>query len=445
MWISSRRPFLDGLLQLQDYSAPAYQLLLRLVAGGEQPPEWRLRLPAALFGVLAVPAGAWCARLCFGRAVGLMTGLVLALDPTLVGYAREARPNSLFVLLSALSVGCCHRLVTRGGRGDALAWAASALLLAHSHYMGWLCLAAQAAWAAADALVRRPPAAELRLRIGAGAAVLALSLPSLWLASRFVLSGAPATLGWIPRHDVGSFGSLAAFLLGWWRQPPGALGAALGLAATALALLSPWRASAPAGAAPGWPRRRGAVLTSLWLAFALLAFLPLQSLYRPLLEPRYALPAAIPLAAGALGTAQGLHPAAGAGLAALLAASSASALPRIGAPAPGLRELTAWVERSVPAGGALYVLDWSYTGGFVNPEREGLAYYGLRERELRLLDARPEARGAAADALAAAGPGPHVVVGFVLPARRVHTQLVERGWSVEAQAFGLSQALVVRR
>jgi hypothetical protein len=450
MWISSRRPFLDGLVQLQDYSAPAYQLLLRGVAGGEHPSEWWLRAPAALFGVLAVPAGAWCARLAFGPWVGVGTALLLAVNPSLVGYAREARPNSLFVLLSALSVAFCHRLVTRGERRDAIAWAASALALAHAHYLGWLCLAAQAAFAAADALARRAPAAHVRRLLLAGAAVGVASVPSVCLAARFALSGAPATLGWIPRQELAGFAGVAAFLLGWWRQPPGSFGLALGAGAVVLALAAAWHSSAAqdadAGQAPvGWPRRSGAALLALWLAFAFLAFYPLQELYRPLLEPRYVLPAVVPLVAGALGFAHGLHRALGIALAALLLAVGAPFVARTWAPAPGLRELATWVERHVPPGGEIALLDWSYTDGFVNPEREGLAYYGVRDRSLRVLDARPEATGAAADALAALGPGPHVIVGFVLPARRVHAQLVERGWRVQAQPFGLSLLLVARR
>jgi 4-amino-4-deoxy-L-arabinose transferase-like glycosyltransferase len=443
MWITARRPFVDGLLQLQDYSAPAYQLVLRAVAGGEHPSELRLRLPAALFGVLAVPAGAWLGRLAFGPLVGVCAGLALALNPALVAYAREARPNSLGVLLSVVSTACFLRLVTRGGRRDAVAWVASSLALVHAHYFGWLCLAAQAAFFAADAAARRAWPPHARRIVLSGAAIAVVAVPSLCLAARYALSGAPATVGWIPRRDPAGFAQIAGFLLGWWRDPPGWAGAALGGAAIGLALGAAWRGG---GRGPAWEARRGAALCALWLLFAFVAFLPIQELYRPLLEPRYALPAVVPLVVGALGCAARFHRAALVAATALLVGLAAPAAPRTWAPAPGLRELAAWLEREVPPGGELAVLDWSYTEGFVNPEIAGLAYYGLRDRPVRLVAAQPEARGAVAAALEATGSrGPHVIVGFVLPAQRAHAQLAERGWRVESHAFGLSRVLVARR
>jgi 4-amino-4-deoxy-L-arabinose transferase-like glycosyltransferase len=443
MWVTARRPFLDGLLQLQDYSAPAYQLVLRVVAGGEHPSELALRLPSAIFGALVAPAGAWLARLAFGPLVGICAGLALAVNPALVGYAREARPNSLGVLLAAVSTACFLQLARRGGRREAAGWIASSLALVHAHYFGWLCLAAQAGLLALDAAARRASLPHARRIAFAGSAIALASVPSVCLAARYALSGAPATVGWIPRRDPAGFAQIAGFLLGWWRDPPGLAGAALGAGALALALAAAWRGGARGQGLEG---RRGAVLCALWLLFAFVAFYPVQELYRPLLEPRYALPALVPLVVGALGCAARLHRAALLAATALLVALAAPVLPRIYAPAPGLRELAAWLQREAPPGAEITVLDWSYTEGFVNPEIAGLAYYGLRDRPLRLVAAQPEARGAVAAALEATGSrGPHVIVGFVLPAQRAHAQLAERGWRIESRAFGLSLVLVARR
>ena len=447
MWSTARRPLVDGLLQLQDYSAPLYQMLLRVVAPGERPPEWLLRLPAALFGVLCVPAGWWLGRAFFGPAVGATLAVLLAANPALVAYARMARPNSLFVLLSTVSVTFFWLLRTRGRARHAAGWAASTLALLAAHYLGFLCLAAQAAWLAAEAAVLRSrfrlgrPTAAAAACVAAGAAPLAL------LAWRYVAAGAPATVGWIVPRGFGGLLGETGQLVGWSLPQPVARGTAAGAAFLVLALAALWRASRPCEpeeAESAWRRHGAAALCASWIAFGLLAFPLIELLYRPLLATRYALQATVPLLAGALAFAGSLHRLALLAPAAAALALCIPSLPRALEPAPGLRELTAWLGRSAPRAAPILVMDWAYAPGFVNPELVGLRYYGFDRPEVRLLEL------AYPDDIHIRNPevlperGRAFIVGFVVPAQHVRRELVSKGWKVEVRPFGLEGVLVAR-
>jgi len=447
MWITARRPMLDGLLQLQDYSAPLYQMLLRVVAPGERPPEWLLRLPAAVFGVLCVPAGWWLGRTFFGPAVGAALAVLLAANPALVAYARAARPNSLFVLLSTLSITFFWLLRTRGGARHAAGWAASTLALLAAHYLGFLCLAAQAAWLAAEAAVLRSRFRLGRPTAAAAACVAAGAAPLAWLAWRYVATGAPATVGWIPRLGFAGMLGEAGQLVGWSLPQPAARGTAAGAGFLALALAAVWRASRPPepeAAETAWRRHGAAALCASWIAFGLLAFPVIELLYRPLLVTRYALQATLPLLAGALAFAGGLHRFALLFPAAAALALCVPSLPGALQPAPGLRELTAWLSSSAPRDAPVLVMDWAYAPGFVNPELVGLRYYGFDRSDVRLLEL------AYPDDIHIRNPeilperGRAFIVGFVVPAPHVRRELVSRGWKVEARPFGLEGVLVAR-
>ena len=64
--------------------------------------EFAGRLPAALFGLAAVPLVFLAARALGGWAAGLAAAVVLAVSPLHVYYSREARPYALLMLLTAV-------------------------------------------------------------------------------------------------------------------------------------------------------------------------------------------------------------------------------------------------------------------------------------------------------------------------------------------------------
>ncbi|HEY86052.1 MAG TPA: hypothetical protein G4N96_13170, partial [Chloroflexi bacterium] len=65
--------------------------------------DWLWRWPSALAGVLTVAVTCRLGQTLFGRQVGLMAALLLAVAPVAIKYGQEARMHALFMFLSALS------------------------------------------------------------------------------------------------------------------------------------------------------------------------------------------------------------------------------------------------------------------------------------------------------------------------------------------------------
>jgi 4-amino-4-deoxy-L-arabinose transferase-like glycosyltransferase len=79
---------------------PGYYLLLRASLALFGDSEFALRYPSALLGTLAVPLIYQLGRTLGGRHWGLMAGLLLALNPFALWYAKEARMYGLLLCLS---------------------------------------------------------------------------------------------------------------------------------------------------------------------------------------------------------------------------------------------------------------------------------------------------------------------------------------------------------
>ena len=93
-----------------------------------------LRAPAALAGVLCVPASYLAVRRLAGEAVGLAVAALTAVSPVLVAYSLNARAYPLVVLFGCLSLWALgEALERRGGRWLA-AWAAFAAAAVWTHY-----------------------------------------------------------------------------------------------------------------------------------------------------------------------------------------------------------------------------------------------------------------------------------------------------------------------
>ena len=115
--------------------------------------EFAGRLPAALFGVAAIPLVFLAARALGGCAAGAAAAIVLAVSPLHVYYSREARPYALLMLLTAVLLWALLR--DRLG----IAVAAMIAMLYTSAVAGPLLLAiAIALWSAAA----MPPLSERR-------------------------------------------------------------------------------------------------------------------------------------------------------------------------------------------------------------------------------------------------------------------------------------------
>ncbi|MBA4377141.1 MAG: hypothetical protein C0395_00495 [Gemmatimonas sp.] len=137
--------------QFRDNIQGPLYLLLSWRPGQPASPEWLLRLPAALAGILAVPVMYKLGSEWRDRSTGAWAALLLALNPFHVWYGQEARGYSLMILLAmAASLQLLrmqrHGASTRGGltygllAGLAVLSNMSALFLVAAHALGVLLL-----------------------------------------------------------------------------------------------------------------------------------------------------------------------------------------------------------------------------------------------------------------------------------------------------------------
>lgn len=113
-------------------------------AGGEGV-LWLKALPIAI-GLATLVALHAAARDWFGERAGLLAALLLALQPTHVYFSQELRSYALLILAALLATWTAWRWVRRGGRGNGIAFVASAALALYTHYLAALLLAFLGGW-----------------------------------------------------------------------------------------------------------------------------------------------------------------------------------------------------------------------------------------------------------------------------------------------------------
>jgi hypothetical protein len=390
MLITVRRPFWGGILQLEDYSAPLYQLLLRLITNSPFPSEAIMRLPSALFGCLAIAAAWWFARTLFGSKVALLVATLVAVNSVMIHYSREARPYTLFAVTSTLSMTFFYRLI-RGVKGrNGTGYVFFSILLLYSHFYGFLVFSAQVLYVALDRLVQ-PVQDRSSTPFAAIATICCLSLPSAWLASRYLFSGAKGIMGgWMPSYGpingIGVFGELV------FEQP--AMG---GLFLIPL-IAAVWprqngfdfqvcncRSKPMTEGSSFWQRRAPAILCALWVTVSIYPLIAVSYLYRPVFQPRYALPIVVPLVSLAIAFMRPF----GRGIIVL----SIGAILIISAPrlygeiktGTGIRELAGWLNQNAGVEEKVYTLYAPYCEAFINPGETALHYYGYHGEEPKRL------------------------------------------------------------
>ena len=134
-----------------------------------------LRAPAAVAGVLCVPASHLAVRRLCGERIGLAVAALTAVSPVLVEYSLNARAYPLVVLLGCLSLWALGEAVERRGGRWLVAWALFAALALWTHYYAGFLVAAELV-----ALLWLLPGARARVAM-AGAGVAAACLPLLSL------------------------------------------------------------------------------------------------------------------------------------------------------------------------------------------------------------------------------------------------------------------------
>jgi len=384
MLLTARKPLREGLLWLQDYSAPLYQLVLRPFLTSDTPPVWLLRAPAFAFSIATVVAAWFFIERLFSRRAALIALCFIVLNPVFGLYSIQARPYTMFAFFSVASMWSFSALFApRSDRSSALvAWVVSSVLLVYSHYYGFLVLGAQGVFAAIELLGRRDRRLTLRIAL-AFAAIGVSCLPALWLISRYVRSGNAGMVGWIPRPERTDllFLRQAGVLFGEEM---------LAIVCLAAAAFTIWRGDAQEihpDESPSWwawwSHRRGALLCALWIGFGLYFLVFVSYAVRPIYVSRYGLPIQVPLAAFL-----------GAALARLrmpwlpLAVGALLTLPAARLLQSDLRDDARDYTHLIEALRAentdqspVYVTNLPYLPDFHNTELIGLRYYGYQSDE----------------------------------------------------------------
>ena len=396
--ITVRRPFIEGLLQLQDYSAPMYQLLLRMFVHNDYPPEWLIRAPAVVFALVGLLACWWLARMLFGRWVAVLSMTLLTVNPEFLRYAAEGRPYSMFLLFSSVSMVTFYRLMYRGGFWYMAAYVVSTSLLLYSHYYGFLVIPAQVGYAVIEALFKRVGSRDFGRIATAFGLVTVSAIPALWLISRYLQIGAPATIGWMKTPH----------LMDLLVQPGKLLGnSALGLLCTVSLVAAVYWKSSPfdeialsrgtsvkgVGGRQWLARRSPALLCVLWIASSLYFLIFVSLFIRPLYHLRYGLPAMVPLTILSMALISRLRPLPQVMILLLvlllLIPGTINEFKGERYPyATGHPQLVEWLQQINGDQSPVFVADWPYCDGFINPEAYGLRYYGFPANKITLLPLR---------------------------------------------------------
>jgi mannosyltransferase len=200
-----------------------------------QKPLFALRYAPMLAGMLLVPLTVHLGRQLFGRRVGMLAALLVAVGPLHVYYAQEFRTYSLFTVLAVGTVSA-FVVLTRRGAHCKRAWAvylAVTLAAIYTHYLAfWLIVAQNAVALLSGAWAGR------RWRWLGGQALLALSyLPWIMAQAPFLLGqGGRRALTWTVTDawEIVRRGALS-WTVGLTPGDSMALAAALTLGAVALA------------------------------------------------------------------------------------------------------------------------------------------------------------------------------------------------------------------
>jgi len=390
--LTAQRPIRDGLLQLQDYAAPLYQMVLRVLIHSEYPPEWLVRLPALLASVLSLAAVWFMAKGMLGRRAAAVSVLLVAVNPMFMKYAGEGRPYSMFLLFSVLSMFAFYRFLNRQDVLRGILYAAATVLIVYAHYYGFFVLAAQAAYAASRALIVKEDRRRWKAPAATFLAIAVASLPALFLISRFYLSGVKGIVGWIGRPQL--------IDLLWVRQTGELIGdgslSALCFAAVVAALVRV-RPAVPDGARENpaerggreawWLDREPVQLCLYWIFFSLYVPLVISYVWRPVYIDRYGFPVLVPLAMILSSIVARFRfrymAAAAAMLSALLAYNTAQYL--AGVSKVDFAAAVYALDQLNNDGSPVYVTHYPYCEGYQNPELYGLRYYGYKGKDIRLL------------------------------------------------------------
>lgn len=388
-WHVSRLPLGESLQWEPELTIPPlYQLTLRATTHEPRPPEWRLRLPAAVCGLLLIGAGWWLGTVVCHWSVGCALAALLACDFLQIEYSREARPYSMLVLGGTLSTLFWYRLVTQPKRRYVLAYVVATVLTIHAHFLVMLAVGGHVIWWLLTRRRRRTNRPTRHAIVSLGVTIL-LSLPvllrSFW--HREIVAGDISWIGptgWVEMANVLIDVAFGPFWVALMLVP-----------AVAIWVLAAFRHHGL-----GWARQAYAGrddvcgLLLAWLLCAWLGLGVLSWLVQPVMVTRYALPTAVPAVLLPLIVGYRLRrwlPAIPA-LVFCLGALWWGHATRVDS--PGFRELVQYVERNSVADDTLVALVIGHSANPHWPEMQRLTldYYPMKDREVHQIHLDAEGR-----------------------------------------------------
>ncbi len=168
--------------------------------------ETAIRSLTVVLGGLAVPVTALLGQRLFGRAAGLVAGLLLALSPFFVQYEQTARSYALVVLLVALSSYFFVAELDRPSRWTRVGYVLASVLAIYAHYFAAYVLLVQLL----TLLAVKRRAALTREWLTAGVAVAVMCAPEAVFAVRAGTGG----ISWISKPSLSSLVHLPAVIAG---------------------------------------------------------------------------------------------------------------------------------------------------------------------------------------------------------------------------------------
>jgi len=116
-----------------DNNHPLYSLLARLAIGVGGESAWTLRLPAVLFGALAVGALYLYGVRVAGRGEALFAAALLASSYHAVWFSQNARGYTMLLFLTLVAQAAFERLLADGGRRARAVYATALALAVYTH------------------------------------------------------------------------------------------------------------------------------------------------------------------------------------------------------------------------------------------------------------------------------------------------------------------------
>ena len=128
---------------VREPSMDLYYLLAHFLQFGRT--EEALRALPVFFSVLTVPVVYALGVELFDRPTGLISGLLFALNASMLQYAQLARAYSLAILATALSLLYFVRMLKKPARRNFLCWVLASVAMAYAHILSVLIIGAEAA------------------------------------------------------------------------------------------------------------------------------------------------------------------------------------------------------------------------------------------------------------------------------------------------------------